>query len=60
MLDMAMIIRHMPYLLNFLFKLFSREFEIQYAQIRQLINSRLKKWLERDLCIYRPDIYETN
>jgi len=28
MLDMAMILRHLPNLLGFLFKLFSREFEI--------------------------------
>lgn len=25
-----------------------------------MINSKFKKWLDRDLCVYRSDIYENN
>ena len=57
---MGLVIRHLPTLLNFLLKLFSREFEKLYAEISQLLNKKFRKWLDHDICIYRPDLIERN
>lgn len=39
-------------------RLFSREFQTLYANIREKINTYFRKWIEKDLCVYRPDLYE--
>lgn len=49
---------HMPAVLALLSRLFSREFQTLYANIREKITTYFRKWMDKDLCVYRPDIVE--
>lgn len=49
----------MPAFLAMVSRLFTREFSTQYASIREKCNSYFRKWMERDLCIYRPESTES-
>lgn len=46
----------LPIILKLVCRLFSKEFEIQYAHIRQRISSSFVGLKEGDLCIYRPEL----
>ena len=49
---------HLPAILALVCKLFTREFNKQYASIREKINTFFRKWMEKELCTYRPDLTE--
>jgi hypothetical protein len=50
----------MPALLSLICRLFAREFETQYALIRERINRSFLPYKEGDLCLYRSDLVETH
>ena len=52
-------LQHLPMILAMVCKLFCQEFRIRYATITELISTYFRKWMTRDLPVYRPDIHET-
>lgn len=57
--DVEQKLTHMPPLLTLICRLFSREFQQQYATIREKINTHFRRWMDHDLCLYRPDLVES-
>lgn len=52
-------LQHLPMILALVCKLFCSEFKMRYATITELITTYFRKWMSRDLAVYRPDIHET-